>query len=104
MLRLKRSLCGETQPLQGNAAHMGLFFRKETKFSVRIRNSKIFEKQQNLPKHQNLSSNEIQTGKSLGLFPEKEAHMGCVCRQKLRFKRSKLLGNLIGPSYLELRV
>jgi len=42
--------------------------------------------------------------KSLGLFPEKEVHIGCVSPRRLHFKRRILLGNLIGPSYLELRV
>jgi len=84
---------------------MCLFSGKRPRdFSVRIRNSKISGKQQNLPKQQNLSSNEIRTEKSFGLFPEKEVHEGCVSPQRLRFKRSKLLENLIGPSYLELRV
>jgi len=64
---------------------MGLFLGERPRdFSVRIRNIKISGKQQTLPKQQMLSSNEIRTGKSLGLFPRKRPieaafpHRGCV--------------------------
>jgi hypothetical protein len=46
------------------------------------------------------SSSKI--GVSLSEKTWTEAHIGSVSRQRLRFKRSVLLENLIGPGYLEL--
>ena len=37
-------------------------------------------------------------------YLQKEAHICCVSEEKMRFKRSILLENLIRPSYIELRV
>jgi len=61
-------------------------------------------KQPNLPKQQNLSSNEIPTKKSFSLFLEKKVHIGCLSRKRLPLKGSILLENLIGPIFLELPV
>jgi len=77
---------------------------EQSSFQHKYKTLKISGKQQNPPKQQNLSSNEIRKEKPLRLFPEKDAHIGCVSPQSLRFKRSILLQNLTGPSYLELRV
>jgi len=57
-----------------------------------------------LEKQQNRSSNEIPTQHYLGLFPEKESHTGCLSRKRLPLIGSIVLGNLIGPSFLELPV
>jgi len=42
--------------------------KRPTDFCARISEQKIFGKQQNLPKQQNLTSNEIPTEKSLGFL------------------------------------
>jgi len=65
------------------------------------RNSKISGKQQDLPKQQNLSSNEIRTINLWVSFP-KEAQIGCPDLQRLPFKGSLLLQNLVGPGYLDM--
>jgi len=75
-----------------------LFGKRNTDFPVQI------WKQQNLPKQQNLSSNEIPTENLLGLFPEKESHIGCLSRKSLPLKDSILLEDLIGTNFLEMPV
>jgi len=74
------------------------FFCSNLETAKSLGNSKISGKQQNL------TSNEIPTEKSLRLFPQKEAHTGCLSRKRLPLKGSILLENLIGPSFLELPV
>jgi len=74
MLPLQGSLFLEKQPIW---ISFQIFWERDPPiFLLESRNCKISGKQQNLPRQQNLSSNEIPTEKSLGLFPEKDAHIG----------------------------
>jgi len=69
-----------------------LIFKKQELIKI-SRNSKI-----------NLSSNKIQTEKSVYLFLNKRPHKAAPIPdpQRLPFKDSLLLQNLVGPGYLEL--
>jgi len=102
MLPFEGSLFLERQPIC--TSFQVCWERDQLIFLLESRNSKISGKQQNLPEQPNLSSNEIPTEKSLGYFPEKEVHIGCLSRKRLPLKGSILLENLIGPSFLALPV
>jgi len=84
---------------------MGLFLRKENKrfFCSNLVRTEIllFWKILLFPRDFAVSDSNR---KIRGSVTRKEAQIGCVPLQRLRFKRNILLENLIGPSYLELRV
>jgi len=79
--------------LGASGEYLDLFWERDKEiFLFESRNRRISGKQQNFPKQQNLSSNEIRTEKSLDLFPEKRLpktaliRRGCPSRAVYYFK------------------
>jgi len=90
---LKGSLCGSIWASFFNQDPHIFLFESETAKS--LRNSKFPETDK--------SKFERDLNRNIGgSLYQKEAHIGCPDVQRLPFKGSLLLQNLIGPGYLEL--